>query len=91
MWHSENRTTMCVASVDIKTVFDVARPTPIANNMGVQEVHGWITAASSREMAGLEGQATFEDVHGSCQFARCLRQQSAEAPQHWLTMTMRIL
>ena len=91
MWHSENRTTMYVASVDIKMVFDVPRPTPTANNMGDQEVHGWITAASSREMAGLEGQATFEHVHGSRQVARCLRQQSAEAPRLWLTMTMRIL
>ena len=71
---------MYLASVDIKTVFDVPRPTPTANNMGDQEVHGWITAASEREMAGLEGQATFEDVHGSRQFARCIRQQSAEAP-----------
>ena len=44
MWHSENRTTMYVASVDIKMVFDVPRPTPTLNNMGDQEVHGWITA-----------------------------------------------
>ena len=48
VWHSENRTTMYVASVDIKMVFDVPRPTPTANNMGDQEVHGWITAASER-------------------------------------------
>ena len=91
MWHGEKRTTMHLASVDIKMVFDVARPKPIANNMGDQEVHGWITAASEREMAGLEGQATFEDVHGSRQFARCIRQQSAEAPRLWLTMAMQIL
>ena len=82
---------MYVASVDIKMVFDVPRPTPTANNMGDQEVHGWITAASSREMAGLEGQATFEHVHGSRQFARCIHQQSAELPQLWLTVAMQIL
>ena len=82
---------MYLASVDIKMVFDVARPTPTANNMGDLEVHGWITAASSREMAGLEGQATFKDVHGSRQFARCIRQRSAEAPRLWLTMAMQIL
>ena len=82
---------MYLASVDIKTVFDVASPKPIANNMGDLEVHGWITAASEREMAGLEGQATFEHVHGNRQVARCIRQQSAEAPRLWLTMAMRIL
>ena len=82
---------MYLASVNIKTVFDVARPKPIANNTGDQEVHGWITVTSSREMAGLEGQATFEHVHGSRQFARCIRLQSAEAPRLWLTMAMQIL
>ena len=64
---------------------------PIANKMGDLEVHGWITAASERKMAGLEGQATFEDVHGSRQLACCIRQQSAEAPRLRLTMAMQIL
>ena len=91
MWHGEKRTSMYLASVDIKMVFDVPRPTPTANNMGDQEVHGWITAASLREMAGLEGQATFEHVHGRRQFARCIRQQSAEAPRLLLSMAMQIL
>ena len=49
------------------------------------------TATSSLVMAGLGGQATFEHVHGSRQFARCIRQQSAEAPRLWLTMAMKIL
>ena len=48
--------------MDIMAVFDVARPKHIAKIMGDQDVHGWITAALLREMAGLEGQATFEYV-----------------------------
>ena len=58
---SEKRATMYVARVDIKTVFDVARPKPIADNVGDQEVHGWVTAALLREMARLDGHATFEN------------------------------
>ena len=38
--------------MDIKTAFDVARPKHIATVMRNQNVHGWITAASLREMAG---------------------------------------
>ena len=57
MWHgSENRPTMNSANMDIKTAFDVARD---------QDVHGWITAAILHEVAGLKGQATFEDVPGT--------------------------
>ena len=56
---------MYLASRVMETPSDVARPKRIARIMGDQDVHGWITAALIRGMAGLEGQATFEHVDGT--------------------------
>ena len=56
------------SNVDTKTAFDVARPRHIANILGDQDVHGWITVALRREMAGSEGQATFENVDSTFPF-----------------------
>ena len=84
-WHCcVKRPTMYLASMDIKTAFGVARPQHIAKNMGDQDVQGWITAALQREIAGLEGQATFGNVESTFSFARCSRQGSVEAPRLWL-------
>ena len=70
IWHgSEKRPTMYVANMDTKTAFDVARPMHIATAMEDPNVHGWITAALLREIAGLEGQATFENVESTFPFA----------------------
>ena len=51
---------MYVASMDIKTALDVARPKHISQNMETIMFTVGFTAALLREMAGLEGQATFE-------------------------------
>ena len=39
---------MCVASVDIKTEFGVARPKHIAKIMDSQNIHGWTVATLLR-------------------------------------------
>ena len=70
MWHgSVMRPTLYLASMDIKTAFDVARPEHISKIMNIHDVHGWIIAALLREMAallremaGLEGQARGEYI-----------------------------
>ena len=63
MWHgSEKRPATYLASMDIETAFDVARPKHITIVIGDQEVHGWITEALLRDTAGLEGHATFQNV-----------------------------
>ena len=49
-----------MASLDIKTAFDEARPRHIANIMESHDIHGWPSAALLREMSGLEGKAMFE-------------------------------
>ena len=85
MWHgSERRPTIYVVSMDVKTGFDVARPKHIAEIMGGQNVQGWITAASLREMTEVQGQTTFEKN------TRCITQESVEAPRLWFKMTVQI-
>ena len=71
---SKKRPTMYMSSIDIKTASDVARPQHVANITGDQQVHGWITAPWLREMAGLEGQVTFENVDSTFPFTRCICQ-----------------
>ena len=51
------RPTMYLASMDIKTAFDVARPRHVAKIMESHDTHGWLIAALLREMSGLEGKA----------------------------------
>ena len=62
------RPTVCLESMDIQTAFDVARPKHIARIMEKHNVHGWIIAALSREMTGLQGQVTFECAESKFSF-----------------------
>ena len=82
---------MYQASMDIKTTPDVARPKNIANFIGDQDVHGWITAALLRKIAGFEGQAAFGHVDGRFPFTRCFREGSVEALRLWLNVALQIL
>ena len=50
---------MYVASMDVKTAFDVAKPKRTAKFLQEQNMHGWLIAASLREMEGLEGEDNF--------------------------------
>ena len=56
---SVDHTTMCLASMDIKTAFDEARPRHVAKIMESHSTQGWIVSALPREVCGLEGQAMF--------------------------------
>ena len=78
------RPTMCLASSDIKTAFDEARPRHEAKIMESHDTHGWLIAALLREMAGLEGK--FECVESNVSLTRCLRQGNIEAPRLWQMM-----
>ena len=84
-WHgSEKRPTMHTASMEIKAAFDVARPKHVAIILGEQAACGWITAALSREMRGLERHATFEKVDSTFGHTRCIRQGCVEVLTLWL-------
>ena len=78
---------MYLASMDIKTAFDEARPRHVAKIMGT---HGWLIAALLREMSGLEGEAMLECVESDFVFNRCLHQGSVEAPRLWQKMATQI-
>ena len=58
---------MYIASMVIKAVSDVARTKHIAKPMGDQDVHGWITAALSLEMTGLDGHANMSRAQALAQ------------------------
>ena len=81
--------TMYVASMDIKTAFDV--PKCIAQLLLEQHMHGWLIAALLWEMAGHEGEAAFENVESKFLVPKCIRQGSVEAPRLWLEMALQML
>ena len=74
------RPTMYLASLDIKTAFDEAKPKHVAQIMDSHNTHGWLIAALLREMSGLEGKAMFECVESSFVLNRCLRQGERRGP-----------
>ena len=47
------RPTMYLASLDIKTAFDEAKPKHVAKIMDSHNTHGWLIAAFLSEMSGL--------------------------------------
>ena len=77
------RPTLHLASLDIKTAFDEAKPRHVAKILDGHNTHGWIIAALLREMSRLSGKATFECVESSFVFNRCLQQGNVEAPRLW--------
>ena len=85
------RPTMYLASLNIKTAFDEAKPPKhVAQILDYHNTHGWLIAAHLREMSGLEGKAMFECVESCFSFNRCLRQGSVEAPRLWHKMATQI-
>ena len=85
------RATKYLASMDIKTAFDEARPRHVAKIMEGHNTHGWLISAFLREMSGLEGQAMCECAESKFSFNPCLRQGSVEAPRLWQKMAMQLL
>ena len=79
------RPTMYMASLDIRTAFDEAKPKHVAR---ILDDH---IAALLREMSGLSGTASFESVESRFSFKKCLRQRSVEALRLWQKMASQIL
>ena len=67
------RPTMFLASLDIKTVFDDARPRHVAKLMEGHSIHRWLISALMSEMSDLHERATFECVDSVFVFNRCLQ------------------
>ena len=56
----------------------------IAKIMGDHDVHGWIAAASLREMAGLEGQGKFESVESTFSVLKIATQILGNVESEWV-------
>ena len=84
------RPAMYLASLDIRTAFDEAKPKHVAWILDDHNTHGWLIAALLREMSELSGTASFESVESRFSF-RCLRQGSVEAPRLLQKMASQIL
>ena len=52
--------------------------------MGDHDVHGWIVAASLREMAGLEGQGMFESVESTFSVLKISMQILGNVEPEWV-------
>ena len=69
--------TMYMASLDVKTAFDVARPSVVSKIL-----HGHV-AALLAEMQDVKGSACFENCETEFRYSKCIRQGGVEAPVLW--------
>ena len=60
--------TACVASVDVKMAFDVAKPTVVSQILTIMGTHGHVVAALFEEMKDVTGSACFENGDGVSPF-----------------------
>ena len=88
---TEARPTMYLASLNIRTAFDEAKPKHVARIFDDHNTHGWLIAAVLREMSGLSGTASCESVESRFRFNKCPRQGSVEAPRLWKKMASQTL
>ena len=74
------RPTMYLASLDIKTAFDEAKPKHVAPILDNHNTHGWLIVALLCEMSGLEGKATCEWVESCPQLQQMLTARKRGKP-----------
>ena len=72
-----------MASLDVKTAFDVAKPSVVSRILTLTGVHGHPTAAVLAEMQDVRGSASFENSETEFRYSRCIRQGGVEAPVLW--------
>ena len=72
--------TALMASLDVKTAFDVAKPSVVSRILTLTGVHGRLTAALLAEMQDTRGSACFENSETEFRYSRCIRQGGVEAP-----------
>ena len=79
VWHGiDKRPTMYIASMDVKTAFDVGRLKHIAIFTVDKTPIGELQQFLPREMEILEGHTTFDNVDSKSRLTRCIRQGSVE-------------
>ena len=75
--------TMYMASLDVKTAFDVARPSVVSKVLSLIGTHGHLVAALFAEMQDVKGSACFENCETEFRYSKCIRQGGVEAPVLW--------
>ena len=71
---------MYMASLDVKTAFDVARPSVVSKILSFIVSHGHVVAALLAEMQDVKGSACFETCETEFRYSKCIRQGGVEAP-----------
>ena len=72
-----------MAGWDVRTAFDVAKPSVELKILSHTGVHGHVVAAVSAEMQDLHISAYFENCETAFRYSRCSRQGGVEAPVLW--------
>ena len=75
--------TMYMASLDVKTAFDVARPSVVSKILSLIGTHGHVVAALLAEMQNVRGLACFENCETDFCYSKCIRQGGVEASILW--------
>ena len=68
-----------MASLDVKTAFDVVKPSVVSKIHTLTGVHGHLTAALLAGMQDVRGSACFEKRETEVRYPRCIRQGGVEA------------
>ena len=92
-WQEDRRTdlqpgfyrynTAFVASLDVKTASDVAKPSVVSKLLTLTGVHGHLAAALLAEMQDVRGSACFGNSETELRYSRCIRQGGLEAAVLW--------
>ena len=80
-----------MASLGVKTKFDVAKPSAVSKILTLTGVHGHLTAALLAEMQDVRGSASFENSETEFRYSRCIRQGGVEAPVLWERVAKSVL
>ena len=72
-----------MASLDVKTALDVAKPSLVSKILTLTGVHGHLTEALLAEMQDVWGSARFENRETEFRYSKCIRQGGVEAPVPW--------
>ena len=68
-----------VASLDVKTAFDVANPSVVSRILTLRGVRGHLTASLPAELQDVRGCACFENSETEFRYSGCVRQGGVEA------------
>ena len=68
--------TAFVASLNVRTAFDVAKPSVVSTILTCMEIHNPVVAALLEEVKNVRGSACFETCEAEFRFSRCVRQSS---------------